>query len=115
MENLIPLPRIESRVPNKNSIEWVISDEATFVYMIIRDLGHTTTIAIKKDSSGTNEEWITKVIHEDDAMTSIAKGVDFLEQYGYTLDTSSLSFMDKINLGLDCRNDFKSENMLDDI
>ncbi|MFZ2189374.1 MAG: hypothetical protein WA057_02370 [Candidatus Magasanikiibacteriota bacterium] len=114
-KKLISLPRIESKAPGKNSIEWELPDEAKFVYMIIKELGHTTIITIKKDAGKTNPEFISEMIHESDAMTAIAKGVDFLEQYGYTLDNSTLSFAEKMNLGLYSRNDLKSDVMFDGI
>lgn len=108
MKDLIKLPRVESKAPNKNTIEWELPDKAKFVYMIIQRLGHTTVISVKKAKKHWwSKKWETKMIHESDAMTAIAKGLDFLEQYGYTLDNHDLSFQEKMSLGLHTLSDLK--------
>lgn len=109
MENLIKLPRVESKAPNNNTIEWELSGQVKFVYMIIHRLGHTTIISVKKEKRHWwNKKWETKMIHEEDAVTAIARGLDFLEKFGYTLDNHDLSPQEKMALGLYSQNDLKN-------
>jgi len=107
-EDLTKLPRIASKAPGKNSIEWEIANKAKFVYLIIDKLGHTSMVSVKKErAKWWNKKWDTFMTHEKDAMTAIAKGLDFLEKYGYTLDNSKLSFQEKMVLGLQTMKDLK--------
>lgn len=97
MPNLISIPRVESRAPQKNTIEWKIPGKVSVVYMLIARMGYTAIIKIKKEKKHWwNKSWKNFVINNPDPAHTITKAVDILNENGYTIDHNTMKFGERI-------------------
>ena len=96
-ENLTPIPRVESRVPNKNTIEWEIPDRALATLMLISSVGYMFLAKVKQEKKHWwNKSWKSFSARAADPATAVLTGLNFLEKYGYTIDHKSIEFGEKI-------------------
>ena len=94
---LIPVPRVESRAPQKNTIEWEIPGKVLVTFMLIERLGYTVIAKVRVEKKHWwSRPWKNFVAHATDSATAILKGTDFLEKYGYTIDHNSIQVGEKI-------------------
>ena len=112
MRDLIKLTRVESRA--KEAIEWGLPDKVMFTCFPtsgeFRTVYHNVLIQIAEEKKHWwNSGWKMKSFFNKDCVMVIAKGLDYLEEYGYALDTSELSSAEKIMLGLAEQTDREDE------
>jgi hypothetical protein len=97
MTNLIPVPRVESRAPQKNTIEWEIPDKVLITYMLIAGLGYTVIIKIKTEKKRWwNKTWRNFMVSNLDPALAFVRGVDFLNKNGFMIDPDTIQFNEKI-------------------
>ena len=95
--NLVPIPRVESRAPNKNTIEWEITDKVLATLMLIDRVGYIFLTKMKQEKKHWwNKSWETFTTKAADPATAVLTGLDFLEKHGYTIDHNSIEFGEKI-------------------
>lgn len=96
-ENLISIPRVESRVPNKNTIEWEIPGKALASLLLVNKAGYMFLAKVKqKKKHWWNKSWKTFTTNATDPATAILTGLDFLKKHGYMIDSDSVKFGEKI-------------------
>ncbi len=88
--NLISIPRVESKAPSKNTVEWEIPGKILVGLMRIGTgyRAFVKVLAAKKNGSG--QSWENHSACEADAGASIFKVMPFLERHGYTLDADTV-------------------------
>ena len=92
-KNLISIPRIESRTPQKDTIEWVIPQQVSVALTLIDKFGYTIMAKVKVEKKHWwNRSWKTFTAHDTTPDTAIMKGREFLESYGYTIDPDTIQF-----------------------
>ena len=95
--NLLPIPRVESRAPNKNTIEWEIPDKALATLMLVNGVGYMFLAKVKQGKKHWwNKSWNIFTAKATDPATAILTGLDFLEKHGYTIDHNSIEFGEKV-------------------
>ncbi len=96
-ENLTPIPRVESRAPNKNTIEWEIPDKVLATLMLVSRVGYMFLVKVKqKKKHWWNKSWQTFTANAADPATAVLTGLDFLEKHGYIIDHNSIEFGEKV-------------------
>ncbi|MBU2109555.1 hypothetical protein KKB71_01170 [Patescibacteria group bacterium] len=96
-ENLTVIPRVESRAPNKNTIEWEIPDKVLATLMLIIRVGYMLLVKVKKQKKHWwNKSWKSFSTRAADPATAVLMGLDFLKKHGYTIDHNSIKFGEKI-------------------
>lgn len=93
----IPVPRVESRTPQKNTIEWEIPGKVLVTFMLIERLGYTVIVKVRVEKKHWwNRPWENFMTHAQDPTSAISKGLEFLEKHGYTIDHNSVQFGERI-------------------
>jgi len=96
-ENLTPIPRVESRAPNKNTIEWEITNKVLVSLMLISRVGYMFLAKVKQEKKHWwNKSWKSFSTSAADPATAVLRGLDFLEKYDYTIDHNSIEFGEKV-------------------
>lgn len=96
-ENLTPIPRIESRAPNKNTIEWEIPKKVLVGFMLVGGVGYFVFIKIKVlKKYWWNRSWKTFTSKSHGPAEAIMNALDILEKYGYYIDANTVQFGEKI-------------------
>lgn len=96
-KQLTKVPRVESQAPNKNTIEWEIPDKVLVSYMLVGQTGYTFIIKVKQQKKHFwNKLWKTFTVIDADPGVAIMKGVEKLEKYGYTIDSDTIQFGEKV-------------------
>ena len=89
-KNLISIPRIESRTPQKNTIEWKIPQQVSVALTLLDKFGYTLMAKVKVEKKHWwNRPWKTFTTHAPTQAAAITKGLEYLESYGYTIDHST--------------------------
>jgi hypothetical protein len=98
--NLISIPRVESRAPNKNTIEWEIPGNATVGLMLIERVGYTflAKVEVKKQHWWSSSRK-TFTASSPNVMEVIIKGLNFLEQHGYYIDHNTIKLGETVGFG----------------
>ena len=97
MGNLIPIPRVPSKAPNKNTIEWEIQDKVSVVLMSVKRIGYTFISKVKVDKKHWwNAQYKTFVVSGENIMELVQKISDFLEAYDYFIDANTIEFSEVI-------------------
>ena len=92
-KNLISIPRIVSRTPQKDTIEWEIPQQVSVAFTLLDKVGYTVMVKVKVEKKHWwNRSWKIFTAHADNPDTAIMKGREFLESYGYTIDTDTIQF-----------------------
>ena len=92
-KNLISIPQIVSHTPQKDTIEWEIPQQVSVAFTLIDKFGYTVMAKVKVEKKHWwNRSWKTFTAHADNSATAITKGREFLESYGYTIDTNTIQF-----------------------
>jgi|GEM_PF-1584059 len=105
-KRLTPIPRVASNAPNKNSIEWTITNKVKVAFMLIERIGYTMLINLKIEKKHWwNRADKTFSFSSPNPADAIMKGLDFLEKYGYYIDHTT------IQLGEEIGHEFKSKNV----
>ncbi len=92
-KNLISIPRIESRTPQKDTIEWVIPQQVSVALTLIDKFGYTVMVKVKVEKKHWwNRSWKIFTAHDTTPDTAITKGREFLESYGYAIDPITIQF-----------------------
>src|SRR3989344_4050220 len=86
-KKLVAIPRVESRAPNKNTIEWEIPGKAKVVFMLVERIGYTVIAEVKSELF-TASSW--------DVVELMGKLSDFLEKYGYCINPNSVEYGEKV-------------------
>jgi len=109
--NKIPIPRVESRAPNKNTIEWEIPSKVKVVFMLTEKIGYTIIANVKVEKKHWwNRSFKTFTVSSANPAEAIMKGLDFVEKYGYHIDHNTIQFGEKIGLKVESRiNDIKNK------
>ena len=98
--NLIPIPRVESHTPHKNTVEWEIPREVMVSLMLVEKIGYTFMAKVKVEKKHWwNSSFKTFVISNPDIMEVITKGLDFLKRYGYYIDHKTIKFGEVVGFG----------------
>lgn len=99
-ENLISVPRVESRAPNKNTIEWEIPGKVTVGLMLIERVGYTflAKVNVKKQHWWSSSRK-TFTASNPNVMEVIMKGQEFLEQHGYHIDHNTIKLGETVGFG----------------
>lgn len=93
----IPVPRVESRAPQKNTIEWEIPGKVLVTFMLIDKLGYTVIVKVRVEKKHWwSRPWKNFMAHAQNPASAISKGLVFLEEYGYTIDHDTVQFGEKI-------------------
>lgn len=97
-ENLTPIPRVDSRAPNKNTIEWEIPDKVFAGLMLVSGVGYIFLAKVKqKKKHWWNKSWETFSTNAaTDPATAVLTGLDFLKKHGYTIDHNSIEFGERV-------------------
>lgn len=96
-ENLIPIPRIESRAPNKNTIEWEIPEKVSVGFMVIDKVGYFVFVKVKiKKHHWWNRSWKTFTIKSHNPADAIINALDALEKYGFYIDANSIQYGERV-------------------
>ena len=96
-ENLTVIPRVESRAPNKNTIEWEIPDKVLATFMLVSRVGYMFLAEVKTGKKHFwNKSWKFFNTRAADPTTALLTGLDFLEKHGYTINHNSIEFGEKI-------------------
>lgn len=95
--NLISIPRVKSRAPNKNTIEWEIPDKVSVCLMLVEKIGYTVLVKVKVEKkhwwNSSHKKFTTS---SPNPIEVTMKMSDFLEQYGYYIDHNTVEFGEKI-------------------
>lgn len=96
-QQLTPIPRVESRAPNKNTMEWEIPNVVLVSFLLVGRIGYTFLAKVKQQKKHLwNKSWETFTTSDVDPATAMLKGLDFLKKYDYTIDSDSVQFGEKI-------------------
>lgn len=99
--NLISIPRVESRAPNKNTIEWEIPDRVSVGLMLVEKIGYTVLVKVKVEKKHWwNSSYKTFTTSSLNPAEAIMKMSDFLEQYGYYIDHNTVRLGEIIGFGV---------------
>ena len=92
-KKLISIPRIRSSASQKNTIEWKIPQQVSVAFTLIDKFGYTVMVKVKVEKKHWwNRSWKTFAAHATTPDAAIKKGREFLESYGYTIDTNTIKF-----------------------
>ncbi|MFA6393281.1 MAG: hypothetical protein WCW25_00175 [Patescibacteria group bacterium] len=96
-QNLTSIPRVESKAPLKNTIEWEIPDRALASLLLVNGIGYMFIVKVKKEKKHWWEKtWKTFSKRAADPATAVLTGLDFLEKNGYTIDSDSIEFGEQV-------------------
>ena len=99
--NLISIPRVESRAPNKNTIEWEIPGKVTVGLMLIERTGYTFIAKVKVEKkhwwSSSHKQFVGS---NPNVMEVIVKGLEFLEQFGYYIDHNTIELGETVGFSI---------------
>jgi hypothetical protein len=97
MSQLKTIPRVESKAPQKNTIEWEIPNEVLASFLLVSGAGYMFVIKVK---SNKKHWWESSWKHfsktAPDPTSAFMLGLDFLEKFGYCIDHNSVQFGEKI-------------------
>jgi len=97
MSQLKTIPRVESKAPQKNTIEWEIPNEVLASLMLVSGVGYTFLIKVKNNKKYWWEStWKNFSKIAPDPTSALFPGLDFLEKFGYSIDHNSVQFGEKI-------------------
>lgn len=97
MPRLKIVPRVESKAPKKNTIEWEIANKILASFMLVSGIGYMFVIKVKNNKKHWWEKkWINFSKIAPDPMGALSPGLDFLEKNGYYIDHNSVQFGEKI-------------------
>jgi len=92
------IPQSVSRTHKKDAIEWEIPEQVSVAFMFVENLGYTLASKVKVDKKHWwNRSWKAFMTHAPTPAEAIAKGMEFLESYGYTIDYDEGQFEDMIS------------------
>lgn len=98
--NLISIPRVESRAPNKNTIEWKILDRVSVCLMLVEKIGYTVLVKVKVEKKHWwNSSYKTFTTSSLNPVEAVMKMSDFLEKHGYYIDSNTVEFGEIIGFG----------------
>jgi len=96
-KKLISIPRVESRAPQKNTVEWEIPDKVLVSLMLVERIGHLFLIKINVPKKHWwHRQFKTKTFSGKDVMSLVAEVADFLEKYGYYIDSNTIEFGERV-------------------
>ncbi len=96
-ENLVPIPRVESRAPNKNTIEWEIPEKVLASLMLVNGIVYMFLAKVKVEKKHFwNKSWRNFTTSDANAGTALVTGLAFLERNGYTIDHNTIEFGEKV-------------------
>ncbi len=96
-ETLIPIPRIESRAPNKNTIEWEIPGKVLVGFMLVGGAGYFVFVKIKVEKKyWWNRSWKSFTSKSHNPAEAIINALGILEKYGYYIDENTIQFGEKV-------------------
>ena len=99
-KKLISIPRVESRAPNKNTIEWEIPEKVSLCLMLVERIGYTFLAKVNvKKKHWWNSSHNTFTTSSINPMEAVMKVSDFLEQHGYYIDSNTVEFGEIIGFG----------------
>lgn len=97
MSQLKTIPRVESRAPQKNTIEWEIPNEAFASLLVVGGVGYMFVIKVKSDKKHWWQgAWKNFSKIAPDPASALSPGLDFLEKFGYYIDHVSIRLGEKI-------------------
>lgn len=100
---MTPIPRVPSKAPNKNTIEWEIQEKVSAGLMLVERIGYTFIAKVKVDKKHWwDSQHKTFVVSGGNIMELVQKVSDFLEQYGYYIDASTIEFGEVIGFTNQC-------------
>jgi len=103
MNNLTPIPRVPSRAPNKNTIEWEIKGRVSICFMLVEKIGYMFTAKVETDKKHWwNSSHKTFAASSSDITELIPKISEFLEQHGYYIDPKTIEFGEVVGFDNQC-------------
>lgn len=98
---LIPIPRIQSGAPSKNTIEWEVPNKISVVLMLINKIGYTFIAKVhveKKHWYSSSHK--TYTISSANPFEAVDKIGSFLREHGYYIDPDTIEFGEKIGFNI---------------
>jgi hypothetical protein len=86
-KNLITVPRIAGSTPGKDVMEWQIPGKVSVALALIGGIGYTMMAKIRVEKKHWwSRAWKTMEIHAPTPSEVMQKGLELLEDYGFSLD-----------------------------
>ncbi len=96
-KNLISIPRVQSRAPNKNTIEWEIPGKVSVGFMLVDRLRYFVFMKIRVEKKHWwNRSWKSCTAKSHDPAEALINALDILEQHGFFIDYNTIQFGEKI-------------------
>lgn len=96
-EALIPIPRIESRAPNGNTIEWEIPNKVEATLMLVDRIRYTIITKVKVDKKHWwNRSHKIYTFSSSDPAEALLEGLNFIETHGYFIDHKTIEIGEHI-------------------
>ena len=93
----VAIPRVTSRAPKRNTLEWEIPGKVSACLMLIERIGYTFVIKIKVDKRHWwNSSTKTFIKTNLNVMELIAVGAEYLEKHGYYIDANTVKYGEPI-------------------
>lgn len=94
---LITIPRVPSKAPQGNTIEWEIPDKVLVSFMMISQNGYMVLIKVKRyKKHWWCGQWKNYSVREADSAVALLKALDILEKHSYYIDEKSIEFGEQI-------------------
>lgn len=94
---LIAIPRVPSRAPQGNTIEWEIYGKVLVSFMLINRIGYMVLIKVKMHKKHWwNGQWKTYSVRDSDPAEALFKALDILQKHGYSIDQESINFGEQV-------------------
>ncbi len=95
-KNLISIPRVQSRAPNKNTIEWEIPGKVSVGFMLVDRLRYFVFMKIRVEKKHWwNRSWKSCTAKSHDPAEALINALDILEQHGFFIDYNTIQFGEK--------------------
>jgi hypothetical protein len=96
-KHLISIPRVQSRAPNKNTIEWKIPGKVSVGFMLVDRAGYFVFMKIRVEKKHWwNRSWKTCTAKSHDPAEAVINALDILETHGFYIDRDTIQFGEKI-------------------
>jgi hypothetical protein len=96
-KRLISIPRVRSRAPNKNTLEWEIAGKVSVGFMLVDRLKYFVFMKIKVEKKHWwNRAWKTYTAKSHDPAEALINAGDILEKHGFYIDHNTIQFGETI-------------------
>ena len=97
-KKLTSIPQIRNQTSNNDAIEWEIPQQVSVAFMLIDKFGYTFSAKIRVEKKHWwSRSWKTFITHASAPTEAIRKGIEFLENYGYTIEYDTAQLEEKLS------------------